>query len=317
MKKGLVFLLLLVTSPVFAGYTYRNGYWYDGEQAYTQNRFYQPGYNGCCGYYYFTYTPYYPPAVAAEAPYKAEGWRDTLLKGVLNERKNAQEQTYYMDAITAFGIKGVNITSPVPSQTTYGQAFFAPQASTVYGYTYHDLTKVYGDTDINQLYQAAARQAENSQRYAAEGNNNFAALVDQAAKDKAKFAEILARSNEIVAKGQAFALAMKSLEERKIVIENKGSVSLPPIVPAEAPRMSEGLLKLSALFGQDCSGCHNAVKKNGGIDLADWRNFDSGTKLKVFNAVSNPDSGKRMPRVEGGGAGRQWTNEEAKLLLTN
>lgn len=358
---GLICLLLATATAVASDYTLGNdGYYYNSAgNAFVRSQYYQAACNGRCGYYYFTYSPYQAPyqapvaAVAATvtpaAVYPAADWRNKLIDlatardaAILKERAGALEHQYYLDAVSALGLKGnftiqaygqavnygTNFSAGVPYSQSAGvpysqAAYFAPQASTLYGYTYNDLTKIYGDTDLMQLYQTAGRLTENAQKFGGVANDNFAALVDKAADQRARHLEILA-------KAQAFSQAMKSLEEKKVIIESKGSGFGPapqplpvnpvqPVAPVAPPleQADRGLEQLGNVMAAKCAACHSTETKKGGLDLSQWLDFSKEKKRSVWARLVTPDQDKMMPRTKDGGPGVRLPPEEVQLFLAN
>lgn len=333
---AIVAVILLTTAVGATDYAFSNGYWYANGQAHTRTQYYQPGYGGCCGYYYYSYTPYYAPAAPAYAAptttYSDADWRTKILdlaiardKAILGERAKALEQTYYLDAISALGLKGNFAIQGYGQHVAYGtgyqshqsQPYFATQASTIYGYTYHDLAKIYGDTDLMQLYQTAGRLTDNAQKFGNEANGNFSALVNSAAEQRA-------RQLEILAKAEAFARGMRALEEKKVVIENRGSGFVIPGVPqvpngppAQVPVNEAGLQQLGAIMQAKCGDCHSGAVVKGGLDLTQWNSFDRSRKGKIWERLIEQNPEKMMPRAKDGGPGQRLSREEIALFLSN
>lgn len=310
--------------------------------------------------YCYQYSAYTPPAYAAPAyvapatPYVAPTPEDPIIaliglaaardKAVLAERAKFVQYQGFASAVKVLGLDGnfrvegygPNMaygTNFAQSYQTYSQAqpFFAPQASTVYGYS--SQANFYGEFDINAAVQSYARTVQQSQTAGSQAVTELGSVLDQELGRRTKILEALAKEREIRAKGDAFAAAMKALEEKKLTITQSGTTTVPnppqvvplPVAPATQPAANPGaipagdtLAQLGDLFEAKCSACHNQTTKKGGLDLSAWISFDQPKKTSIVQRVVSNDQEKWMPRdAKTGGPGQHLTAEEVKLLLSN
>ena len=242
-----------------------------------------------------------------------------------------------------------------PFATSYQQSYgvpanpyFAAQGSTVYGSQVQSSTITYGDSglskeDLMALYQMNNRQIENLTKTLGVGLEGTQALTQQASQNALEIQNARARNLEIVTKAQALALtldaARRAMDDKKVVTQtnttttavvpnqptpapNAPQTPAPAITPNTAPQSAApqetSLDKLAFLFQRDCSSCHDSATKKAGLDLQSWQSFDAATKMKCYTRVTLPISNaKHMPQTKDGSPGRQWSPDEAKLLLVN
>jgi hypothetical protein len=344
---ALVLAITVVPGPTLAGgYTYRGGYYYDAQgYAYTKQQFYQAPtyYNGCYspGYYYTKYV-YVPSAPAYAAPAVPSDWRTKLLeiaeyrdKLIGQERKAAIEQQAFMEAVGALGLRGNFRLQSYGQPVSYGQGSYladtfqygahGAQGNTVYGYTYKDVASVYGDTNLNVLYQQAARLAQNAQQLGSQATGDFSGLVQQAGDNQARVAEILA-------KGQAAAAAMNAagaggratVTRSGFSFKSTTGAEVEPIAPPQVlpdrgnrPQANGGRAAFEALAVKECATCHNPEDPKGKFDIYQYPAMDKDAKAKVVARLITTDPAKHMPQLPEGGAGRQLSKDEIALFLQN
>lgn len=343
------------------GYTYNYignvGYWYYGGVPYTREytagyyyyqygvQYYQPG--------YYTYSRYYEPAQPTVSP-KDPGWRSQLLKIASQRdkvegeiRKGAHEQQWFMDAVKALGLEqnfhwnGYGAAPPVGAYygtpgvgAGYGSLQLGAHGAlgnTVYGYNAHTITNLYGDVNLPQLYQQAARLTQNAQDLAKQATGDFSTLVGKEGDNRARALEILARA-------AAARDVLNALQPKEARVETKetifkvmppapdGPVVDPGPTPAppgglKAPGAGGGVPQKTAraklrdlLIRQDCISCHQGASAKAKLDLSDYGRLDAAAKRSVVARLVTEDADKRMPRSADGGPGRHYTVEEAALF---
>ena len=361
MKRVLLILIVLLAATgitaASGGYLNSDGYWqysgdpyyWYGNNAYVRTLVNGTGYYSCGVYYpgasYYRYTYHHTYTAPVQLSYTDPGWRSKLLdiaaardKAEASIRKAAFEQAYFKDAVQALGLTGnfrwdgYGIAPPyvypsVVPYAGYGSLQLSTagvNGSTVYGQTYNSIASVYGDANLSQLYQQASRLAENAQSLAGQATGDFGKLVGQEGSNRAKVAEILARS-------QAAMEFLKSLEQPgskfesrefrfKVVPGTNGGMQIQKLDPTapQAPVMPQvndtKALEQSAL---KCISCHGPDKKDGGFDVRTYLTLSPADKVKVVQRLLTTDESKRMPRVPGGGVGPKMSMDEIRLWINN
>ena len=66
---------------------------------------------------------------------------------------------------------------------------------------------------------------------------------------------------------------------------------------------------VASIFAAKCGNCHNAAKKDGGLDLSDLSKLDSSYEFKILDRLTTADPAKRMPK------GGTLTAEELITIL--
>lgn len=306
------------TTP--AGYTYgADGYWWYGNDAYT--RIWVSGYYSCgCyypGYYSYTYS-HSKPRVSPTDP----DWRQKLLE-IAGERDRqemkiraaALEQQYFTEAVKALGLEG-NFRIQ-----NYGQAVVYPQGSyynnfhlgtygangnTLYGYSYKSVADLYGQTDLNTLYQQASQLTQNAQSLAGQATTEFQGLAAKAGENQARVAEILARGEALRAMVRAIA------PEPRATVTTQGQTFR---VQSGAP--AEQQATFAKLVADKCAACHSGDSAKGGFDVGRYASLPLDRKIAVWGRLVTNDPEKLMPRDAKGGPGQRLTPEELKLFFAN
>ena len=351
MKKLLACLFVLVfTGFVYSDtYVYRDGYYWYGNKAYTRSWYQPPSYYYCGryyypqGYYYYYYSHTYQAPVQ-QVNYNDPGWRSKLLdlatardKVEGKIRLGAFEQAYFMEAVKALGLEGnfkwqgYGLAPPYSYGPSYGNlqlGSYGAQGNTVYGYSMNSIASFYGDANLSQLYQQAARLAEGAQKYAGQATQDFGGLVGQEGQNRAKVAEILAKS-------QAVAEYLRAIQGSGGKIETKefrfrvgpGADGGPPKVekienpndpvPMAQPKDNVQVQQLwQAHAKAKCGACHDGAKAEGGFKLTSYGEMTVEQKLVVVGRLLTTDEGKRMPRIQGGGVAPKLSTDEIRLWLS-
>lgn len=332
------------------GYAWRgDGYWYYGDQAYTRTQEWVPGYYttssplGCnsyaCrtwvpGYYYWKYTAYTKPTVyQPQLPSHTDpGWRSKILDIAAAREKlegeitrSAFEQQNYMEAVQALGLRAARPNIPYvgvygAANATYATNFGA-NGNTQYGYrqeSFNTIAQVYGNTDLNTLYQQAAQLTAGAQRLGGEANSGFQTLVGTEGANRARVAEILAKGqmaqqilNSLTAAPQAEVRGY-SFRVEKGRIERTEDPKV--VTPDQKAALKE---KFEQLASARCYDCHNDKDPKGGFKIADYYTLSMEQKNKVWEVISTPDDKKMMPRSKDGGPGKRLTPDEQRLFFLN
>lgn len=333
-------LLLMIVGVAAVGteYTYRDGYYWLGDRAYTRTLYQNPG--------YWSYGVYYPGAyyyqyteVPVATKYKTvetikhtdSNWRSKLLDLAAQRdkfegeiRKNAHEQAYFMDAVRGLGLQGNFGWSgygavPPGASSGYGYGYSYSQsygANATTKYTYSNLSQLYGDSDLNQLYQAANQLAQNAQRLGGEATSNFTALAGQEGANRARVAEILA-------KGQMAQQILQVLEaapsetvrgftfkfNERGVFERVESAAVDPKVKADLYD------QFSIVAESRCASCHSGAAKKGGFDVYSYPTMSPEAKQKVWMRLTSDNENLVMPRDPKGGPGKRLTADEFRAFV--
>lgn len=310
-----------------------DGYYWHGNTAYTRTWLTTPGYYAYGRYYagtgywqyayHHTYTA--PAYVAPAVAYTDPGWRSRLLdlaaqrdKAEAQIRKGAFEQAYFKEAVGVLGLQGNFRWEGYGAAPPYLASGGAPalgygnlnlssagvNGNTLYGYSYNSIANLYGSNDLATLYQQANRLAENAQKLGGQATTDFGALVSQEGGNRARVAEILARS-------QAAREVLQSLEQPSGKVETR-TFSFKTVQGADGQmrleRVPEGAVAPAALevakawerSATQCLGCHSGNKKDGGFDVTTYRALAAEQKLAVIGRLTTSDPSKRMPRSADG-----------------
>lgn len=332
---SIVLIGLIATIHADDGYVFRNGYYYYGNeaQAYYRSLITVPGYYSYGAYYpgysYYKYYPYTPSNPVAPAP--ALDWRSRTLdiakiQVQYNAKREAEilEQKNYLEAIKALGLQGIGHSQgygTIPPyvvdghyQSTYLSGYGA-NASTVYGYN------AYANANSNdflaQLFQMANQQTINSQALTDKAQTGFQTLINQEGANRAKVAEIMAKSQMVVAmlkslEGPPSALtqgySFKISQDKGLQVDSGG------VAADVKAKLAE---QFKALVTAKCAECHSPTNKKGGFDVFTYTALSPDAKQIVWDRLTTQDPAKLMPRDKKGGTGTRLTPEELRLFATN
>ncbi len=335
-----ILLLLIISTTTSANeYTYRDGFYWNGSKAYSRQLYQYPGYWSYGVYYpgayYYQYTevPVATEYKTKTVTYNDPGWRSKLLDIAAQRdkfegeiRKNAHEQAYFMDAVKGLGLTGNfrwNGYGEVPPSVAGGYSYggqgyistYGANASTKYGYSYNSLSQLYGDGDLNQLYQAASQLAHNAQKLGGEATGQFSALAGQEGANRARVAEILAKGQMAQQILQALETAPSGVTKgfsfkfnEKGVFE-KTEAGVPPKVKGE---LSD---QFATVAKNRCASCHNSIDKKGGFDVYDYPTLSTEDKQKVWLRLVTENETLMMPKAVDGGPGKRLTPDEFRAFL--
>ena len=305
------------------GYTYQNGWWRkDGLTYYRyQTQTWVPGYwSNCCynpGYYAsnVTYKQYVAPV-----SYKDAGWRGKLLdlatqrdKAEGDIRKGQFEHAYFLEAVDALGLKGnfriegYGTAAPYPTGSLQ-LGSYGVSGNSVYGTSYNTIASVYGDTNLNTLYQQAARLTENAQTLAGQANTEFSGIVKQSDEGHARIAEILAKKDlagEII---RSLPTPQSRVETRQFQFGSAADTTA---------RLTERMTNYDAFqrVATKCASCHSNGVRKGGFNVWDYPRMTIEQKGKVLGLLlPNAAPEKAMPRGKDGGRGEPLTQEEFQVF---
>lgn len=294
------------TSSLASDYVWRDGYWWLGGKAYTRSVEYY--YQGRCKYSRYVYSPavgYDYAAEVAKLKYTDPDWRTKLLDIAKQRdyfegrmRLDALEQKEFIEAIQVLGLEGNFNWKGYGADVNYGvgdayhhqNAYHpTPQGNTVFGYS--AIADVYGNVDLNQLYEQAIRLAEVSQRHGHEATVNAHTLIREEGSWRARVAEI-------IAKGQAAREALQGAQATGGRVEFRAFGTTPNSAPARASnaQAEQVYSQLQSLVNDKCVKCHKADKLEGGLDLTDLSALSAEQGHSIFERIYSADPEKRMPK---------------------
>lgn len=349
-------LLLAGASPLTAGgyyypgtqrdgYTFRNGYWYRGSTPYyatAQTAYsYVPYYSYGQTYYYqqpYTYYTYEQAPAETYTP-KAQApvnWKSELLK-LAGAR---DEQLGYLNALRALGLPQplqAPAQGPYQAAPGYQSVPYTMNAQTQYGYSYSTVKDVYGDTNLNTLYQQAARLAQNSQALAGQATGDFSSLVQQDSTARGRVAEILARAQAAAATYRATepppSAHVTTSASASVTGSSTGVDTAPEVQPTvsaqAAPQQgyaqgqqgyaAQSQQAFATLVQNRCTGCHGGSDPAGKLTLTpqSYAQMSLADKARlIWPRLTHHDPQKRMPRSKDGKAAT-LTPEELRLFYLN
>ncbi len=298
------------------------------------------------------YTPpvYTPPAVPTSAA--DPDWRIKLLelaqardKGEAGVRKAAIDQKYFLESVQALGLQGnfrIDGYGASPfgpgaayggySSSTYGYlqplngvythqlqyGGYGVQNNTVYGTSLKQYASLYGDTDLNALYQQASRLTENAQRLGGQATADFSTLVGQAGTNQQRVAEIIARADA----AQRLLQSIDGPPRTETKTLEFGPAPPPMATPPGAAALPAGRAPGSraafeANFRTDCAACHTGANAKGKFTLEAYYTLSPVQKAQVWQLLVTKDKNLMMPRSRDGGPGEYIGIEKFKLWLEN
>lgn len=316
-----------------AGYTYRDGYWWNGNTAFERVRVKSAYTYWHCGRQYTGYRwsySYKPVEVRKTVINLSEdGWRGKLLdiakqrdqyEGKL--RASALEHSEFLESIKVLGMEG-NFRwngygyemSYAQNPHAYGQQQYsqypAQQGQTVYGY--RELADIYGNVDLGALYNSVLRLREQSYGYESKATSETHALVGELGGQ-------MARIKEIEAKGAAARAALEaaSAKDRATLLREFWSTYPNRAAPSTtAPKggtggvgANEAFKTMQAIVKTKCAACHNSDKKNGGLDLSNLDALTDNQGKSILERIVHPDPTKRMPLKSDLSPGTPLTQQE-------
>lgn len=331
--------LMLASVAGATDYTFSNGYYWKGGQAFTRSLVSSYDARGCLVNTY-QYTPYVAATTTTNitnVTHETPDWRNKLLeiadyqkKAEAKLRQSALEHQEYLEALKALGLNGprgsVSTTTTVDS---YGYSQRPTgQGATVYGY--NEIADVYANTDLGEIYNTAMRLAEASNRYGADATNGAFKLVDQLG-DRASgllsqqlaIAEINAKTNGVVTASRALGDVFRA--ESRLRIEKRVEGPAPPNQtpspppPGGSPILDEPSAKatsnqafdnLVGLVNTKCVSCHGGKTTEAGLSLVDLGKVDQQTAKKILARITHPNPEKRMP------PGKPLDQDEIRLFYS-
>lgn len=200
-----------------------------------------------------------------------------------------------------------------------GQATYAPQGPTVYGYS--NFTSRFGQVDLGSLYNQAERLTTQAQTLAGQAATDFSALVQQEGANQAEVASIMAQGQAaeralLAARGQPVQSQLSTFQFEARV-SSDGKIEMRPLeVDSSHTLGNQASVTLDSVIETRCIACHSGDQPKGGLDLsarATWQGDGRSEKIaSILARITSPDSTKRMPLSADGHAGEPLTVEELK-----
>ena len=337
---ALVFGLFTISSLKADDFTFRDGFWWSGGAAYTRTQVWNPvtytrDYYGRLyanpQTYYWSYARVPVIVKKVQLPAKAPvGWRTQLLELAKQRdlyegkmRLLAVDQKAYIDSIAALGLTGNYKwegygTSGYGSQSLYSSRSTSYGASglTQYGYSVKSVREMYGETNLNTLYQQSARLTAGAQALAGKANTEFSGLVSAAGDNAARVAEILAQAE--AAERALKAARLPASTKETTTITGSGTAALPPPRPVEEDLSIAAATDFLKTVGiPRCASCHSGNTIKGGFDILKYPTMTDEAKSKVWERIITKDETKRMPRLASGAVGPKLTPAEQKKFFAN
>lgn len=325
----IVFCVLLNAVLLFGSdYSFSNGYYWKDGQAFTRSIVQSYDSRGCLINTY-KYSLYSAPAPSVlHVTHETPNWRAKLLEiAEYREKSEAKlkasqlEHQEYMDALRALGLKGNSSYTTTTTVDAYGYSQrAAPQGATVYGY--NEISDIYGNVDLGDLYQSAIRLAEASQRSGDSATNGAFRLVDQFG-DRAQgllsqqlaIAETNAKANGVTNAARALGDALQA--QSRIHVEKRTETPTPappqpggsPVLDQPSAKADDTFNRVTALVQTKCASCHGGKTTEAGLNLTDLGKVDEATVDKILKRITNPNPEKSMP------PGKPLTRAEISLFF--
>jgi hypothetical protein len=287
------------------GYCYRNGYWYYGQGRDAYTRYWVNPYYYCNRYYpgYYYYNFHHTDCDTCIPTHKEVGWRTRILEIAAARDKDIRESRDWSDAIKALGLPAYAAVS-----TGYSYSHGFPYGgSTVYGYSYNKASDFYGDSAINLSagFQSLARLADSQQKGTAQIAADLADILNQDGASRERVAAILAR-------GQATSQILNNLESARSTVKERIDLTVPGTAGAStSTSMTANEDQLWEKSATQCLQCHNAQKKQSGIDMTQFRAFPTAKQLHIVSRILlPPNHPQHMPKD-----GPQLSPEEVSLWV--
>lgn len=287
-----VSVAVLIAIPAQASsYVFRDGFWWSNGVPFTRTLVKDDG----CGCSYYSYkraaVAHVTPKVVVNNTVLSPDDPKWQVK-MLEELGKLEDKKYFLQALQLSGLAG---------QHRYGSGnyFGTIQGNSVYGYGLHQQSAtVYGDADLNQLFQALERTTVNAQGLAQQAYAGHADVVGRQGYFAGKVAAIKALG---LAAQQALA------DPPSFKVESKTG-TFTPEQPATMPRADEvrggapspGLVR-DLVLQTSCLTCHNQAKASGGLDVSrGWAALNDAQRASIRVRVTTPDLAKAMPRDSSG-----------------
>lgn len=318
-----ILTLLCLVVPTFGsyhdgyqqdGYTYKGGYWWRGNQAYTLSYYQTAGYWQCGVYYPGYYRNVYSYSYTYQEPkkevsYKDEGAVELLLKAKARELADRDKAQTFANTAKMLGYDlSPNLGVQLGGGFNYGSLggyghyyrnYYAPSGQTLYGA--NQLT--YGQLDLNQANLTAAQLAQSMVDASRGAVERHQAIVDSQNGGAAQVAAIKARGDVALALMQ-HVFNTPALKSQGFEFRIGPDASFVPKVGAMQPAAAAGLQKRGLeVLENKCAKCHSGTKKQGGFDVTSWPKLSDDQVDKIIvERLMTKDANVQMPRKESGGA---------------
>lgn len=276
---------MFVSFPVVAnasGYVFRDGYYWDGNTAYTRVAVgkYWDGRCWCPTYQYHKHHVREVVVAKVHEPFDEE----QQIRELIRLKKKQLEMAHVQAMARELGLSDGIQTSGIASnygyqiQSTYQKVPLAQQGSTQYGYSYSQQYIAAEDNRIllNQLGNAL-KGIQQIQGQALSGVIDVTKLQQEGAKEVA----LIQAAAQLVA-------STKSVETiQTTATPVHGGVSPQPQLPSQ-------YAAAQSVADSRCITCHGSEKTEGGLNLTDYSLLSREQRWKIVDRVTREDD-KRMP----------------------
>lgn len=332
---SLVLTLAVALAPSGATeYSYHDGYYWSGNQAYTRTQYYQPGYYRCGyyypGYYYYSYSydhDYYPPRqdYAPKAPEYGPNWKAEAIKYA----KERDDYATFLQTLKALGVQGQQYPF---QQGTYGYSYYnySPgyaTGATQYGYSYKQVTDSFGSLDLTASLAGANRLVQNAQEVSKGMFTDLNGTINNLGERQASVSRIIAEGE---ARARQVEAAVKILEASKLqpslttettvqsataqgrsdqgsatgsTSEGTGAIGTGG-GGANGASSATGTISDSAFLSLRqlrCGSCHGAKEPKGNLSLLQpLSSYNDHQRAAILERIFTTDLAKHMPRTAEG-----------------
>jgi hypothetical protein len=251
----------------------------------------------CCSPVYYAYPTYsyypsYTPAYTAPAYETAPTYSSNWQAEAMAYARQKDDHLAFFGAMRALGVNGAIL------DYGYGGAFAqkalsAPvQGDTIYGYSYSQIQQAYGETNMNTLYQQAAKLAQGAQGLTQQATQDFSGLVQQAGDNQARLAEyfVKAAAAERLARTVAKAVEPQPQMTSQTTIQGTVQQSAVSSPADDTPAF------MASVARPLCASCHSGQKLEGKFDIESYPRLSMEQKAMVWDRLTTSDLSKRMPR---------------------
>lgn len=280
-RTSVVLALLMVCGTTLAdSYTFRDGYYWLGDTAYTRvvvGRYWD-GRCWCPKYAYHRHHVREVVVAKVHEPFDEEAQIRELIKIKKKQLEMAHVQAMARELGLSDGLQlQGNIGGNYPYQvtSTYQKVPLAQQGSTSYGYTYAQQYIAAEDNKIllNQLGNAL-KGIQQVQGQVLSGVIDVTKLQQEGAKEVA----LIQAAAQLVA-------STKSVETTTTVAT--------PVNPGSS-QQPDKFAAVHSVIDSRCIKCHGGEKTEGGLDLSDYSALSREQRWKIVDRVTRDDD-KRMP----------------------
>lgn len=322
----LVFLVLVCSSLSAGGYTFRDGFYWQGNRAFTRvsDSYWHNG-RWCQRYSYRFHHEYTAPVqVVQKLEAKKLDIDDFRLEALRLAVEDAEQRAKTEQAAEIMGLLGKvapNQVQQLQGQGVQGQYAYrltntrtplADQGSTLYGV--NSFANQYPEVDLKLHLNQASNLAENAQRLSGQATNEFSQLILQIADLQQQGKSADSKTAQILAVAQLLAA---------LDAKSETTIEATPVIPSqsnnhhtssgggsEPPPQAFDSSALLSVVTEKCSRCHSSEKADGDLNLDNILTFTAEQSRDLVNRVLSTDESLRMPK-----GGNPLSIEEAQHFV--